>query len=101
MKPLRRFLDNLHPLFDKRGKLEKLYPLYEAVDTFLYTPGTVTQGTAHVRDGLDLKRTMITVVAALVPCIGMAFWNTGYQAQAEQAAVARQIDGHRFVPDKI
>lgn len=86
MKPLRRFLDNLHPLFDKRGKLAKLYPLYEAVDTFLFTPGTVTRGAAHVRDGLDLKRTMITVVAALIPCVAMAMWNTGYQAnQAIQA----------------
>jgi Na+-transporting NADH:ubiquinone oxidoreductase subunit B len=46
MKPLRRFFDRLHPLFDKGGKLEKLYPLYEAVDTFLYTPGTVTRQAA-------------------------------------------------------
>jgi len=82
MKSLRRFLDNLHPLFDKRGKLEKLYPLYEAADSFLYTPGTVTRGPAHVRDGLDLKRTMIIVVVALIPCIGMAIWNTGYQANS-------------------
>ncbi len=80
MKPLRQFLDNLHPLFTKGGKLEPFYPLYEAGDTFLYTPGEVTTGPSHVRDSLDLKRMMITVVAALGPCILMAMWNTGYQA---------------------
>lgn len=80
MKPLRQFLDNLHPLFTRGGKLEKLYPLYEAGDTFLFTPGEVTAGPSHVRDALDLKRMMITVVVALVPCIFMAIWNTGYQA---------------------
>jgi Na+-transporting NADH:ubiquinone oxidoreductase subunit B len=80
MKPLRRLLDRIHPVFDRGGRLERLYPLYEAADTFLYTPGTVTRQASHVRDGLDLKRMMITVVVALFPCILMAMWNTGYQA---------------------
>lgn len=80
MKLMRRFLDRIHPAFDQGGKLEKLYPLYEAVDTFLYTPGTTTEGPSHVRDAIDLKRMMIMVVVALIPCIGMALWNTGYQA---------------------
>ena len=79
MKVLRDLLDQAEPLFHKGGRLEKLYALYEAADTFLYTPGRVTEGPTHVRDGIDLKRTMITVVAALVPCIFMAMWNTGYQ----------------------
>ena len=79
MKVLRDLLDQAEPLFHKGGRLEKLYALYEAADTFLYTPGRVTDGPTHVRDGIDLKRTMITVVAALVPCIFMAMWNTGYQ----------------------
>ena len=69
MKFLRRFLDRIHPLFDEGGKLEKLYPLYEGVDSFLYTPGEVTGRASHVRDGMDLKRMMTTVVVALVPCI--------------------------------
>ncbi|MBB02627.1 MAG: NADH:ubiquinone reductase (Na(+)-transporting) subunit B [Planctomyces sp.] len=80
MKPLRQLLDKAHPLFTRGGKLELFYPLYEAGDTFLYTPGEVTTGPSHVRDALDLKRMMITVVGALVPCIFMAMWNTGYQA---------------------
>ena len=79
MKVLRDLLDQAEPLFHKGGRLEKLYTLYEAADTFLYTPGRVTDGPTHVRDGIDLKRTMVTVVAALVPCIFMAMWNTGYQ----------------------
>ncbi|MXY82338.1 MAG: NADH:ubiquinone reductase (Na(+)-transporting) subunit B [Gemmatimonadetes bacterium] len=79
MKVLRDLLDQAEPLFHKGGRLEKFYALYEAADTFLYTPGRVTEGPTHVRDGIDLKRTMITVVAALVPCIFMAMWNTGYQ----------------------
>ncbi|CAI8026453.1 Na(+)-translocating NADH-quinone reductase subunit B [Geodia barretti] len=79
MKVLRDLLDQAEPLFHKGGRLEKLYALYEAADTFLYTPGRVTDGPTHVRDGIDLKRTMVTVVAALVPCIFMAMWNTGYQ----------------------
>ena len=80
MKVLRDLLDQAAPLFERGGKLERLYPAYEAADTFLYTPGEVTRGASHVRDSLDLKRMMITVVVALIPCIFMAMWNTGYQA---------------------
>lgn len=80
MKPLRRLLDRLHPSFARGGKWERLYPLYEVVDTFLYTPETVTGRASHVRDGLDVKRMMVTVIVALIPCIVMALWNTGYQA---------------------
>jgi len=81
MKPLRSFLDKQHHHFVSGGKLEKLYPVYEAIDTLLYTPGDIAKGTVHARDGLDLKRMMITVVMALTPCILMALYNTGYQAQ--------------------
>ncbi len=85
MKALRGLLDNIEPQFHKGGKLELLYPLYEAIDTFLYTPGEVTSGASHVRDGLDLKRMMITVVFALGPCILFALFNTGYQANLAMA----------------
>ncbi|MBI2504172.1 MAG: NADH:ubiquinone reductase (Na(+)-transporting) subunit B [Candidatus Latescibacteria bacterium] len=80
MKFLRDGLDRAKPHFEKGGKLEKWYPVYEAIDTFLYTPDEVARGPTHVRDSLDLKRVMITVVVALVPCVLMALWNTGYQA---------------------
>ncbi len=78
---LRSFLDRIEPMFKKGGRFEKLYPLYEANDTFLYTPGEVAHGATHVRDAIDLKRMMSTVIVALVPCILMAMYNTGYQAQ--------------------
>lgn len=77
---LRSFLDKQAPLFEKGGKLEALYPVYEAIDTFAYTPGEVAPGETHVRDAIDLKRMMIMVVVALTPAIFMAMYNTGYQA---------------------
>lgn len=80
MKSLRRYLDELHPKFARGGPWEKLYPLYEAADTFLYTPPDVTDGPSHIRDAMDLKRMMSLVVFALGPCILMACYNTGLQA---------------------
>ncbi|MCK9280778.1 MAG: NADH:ubiquinone reductase (Na(+)-transporting) subunit B [Melioribacteraceae bacterium] len=80
MKFLRTFLDNQEKYFHKGGKLEKLYPLYEAIDTFLYTSGSVTSKASHIRDAMDLKRMMLMVVIALVPAVIMALFNTGYQA---------------------
>ncbi|MDD9937608.1 MAG: NADH:ubiquinone reductase (Na(+)-transporting) subunit B [Myxococcales bacterium] len=79
MKKLREILDKQAGLFEKGGKFEKLYPLYEAHDTLLFTPGEVTRTASHVRDGLDLKRMMVTVVIALLPCILFALYNTGFQ----------------------
>ncbi len=87
MKFLRKKLDQIEPLFLEGGRLQRLYPVYEAIDTFLYTPGKVTRGASHVRDGMDLKRMMIFVVIALAPCIFMALWNTGYQANRAAASV--------------
>ncbi|HUS39551.1 MAG TPA: NADH:ubiquinone reductase (Na(+)-transporting) subunit B [Pirellulales bacterium] len=79
MKFLRKLLDGVEPTFTS-GKLRRFYPLYEAMDTFLYTPGEVTREASHIRDALDMKRMMSLVVVALAPCIFMAFYNTGYQA---------------------
>jgi len=77
---LRKLFDTLEPHFTKGGRLERLYPLYEAADTLLYTPAEVTGGGTHVRDATDLKRVMITVYAAVLPCVFMAMYNTGLQA---------------------
>jgi Na+-transporting NADH:ubiquinone oxidoreductase subunit B len=96
MKFLRDILDAQHHHFVHGGKLEKLYPLYEALDTFAYTPGQVAEGSVHVRDALDLKRLMITVVIALTPAIMMALFNTGYQANlALEAMGAATVEGWR------
>jgi Na+-transporting NADH:ubiquinone oxidoreductase subunit B len=80
MKFLRDTLDKVEHHFEKGGKLEKFYPLYEAGDTFLFSPGSVAKGNTHLRDGIDLKRTMVTVAMALFPAIIFAMYNTGYQA---------------------
>jgi len=79
VKPLRKLLDWVGKPFEKGGKLEKLGPLYEAVDNFLYTPGVVTAGPPHVRDFMDLKRFMSCVVIALIPPLLVGLYNTGYQ----------------------
>ena len=80
MKGLRKYLDRQKPHFEKGGKLHKLESLYEMVDNFLYTPSDVTKRAPHIRDGIDLKRIMITVTIALIPTVLMAFYNTGLQA---------------------
>lgn len=96
MKVLRTALDKVHPLFDKGGLLEVAYPMYEALDTFLYTPGEVAHGSTHVRDAIDLKRMMITVVVALIPVTLFGMWNVGYLANT---AMAEGIAGG-VVPDQ-
>jgi Na+-transporting NADH:ubiquinone oxidoreductase subunit B len=83
---------NVKHHFEKGGKLEFFYPLWEAQFTGLFTPGEVTRTASHVRDGLDNKRLMITVVLALLPCMGMAMFNTGYQALLAIAQGAVPLD---------
>ena len=77
---LRAFLDKIEHNFEKGGKYEKWYSLYEAADTMLYRPRSVTKTTAHVRDGVDLKRIMITVWLCAFPAMFFGMWNIGYQA---------------------
>ena len=92
MQFLRSIFDSQAHHFEKGGKLEIAYPVYEMVDTFMFTPGTVTKGASHVRDGLDLKRMMMTVVIALIPCVFMAMYNTGYQAHLAISQGALPLD---------
>ena len=77
---LRSFLDSQSKHFEGRGKLRMFFPLWEALDTLLYSPGKVTQKTLHVRDGLNLKRMMIVVVIGVIPTVFMAMYNVGRQA---------------------
>ncbi|MCC7327691.1 MAG: NADH:ubiquinone reductase (Na(+)-transporting) subunit B [Burkholderiales bacterium] len=89
-------LDRVGRHFEKGGRFERLYPLWEAADTFFYTPAAVTAGGAHVRDALDLKRMMMLVVIAALPCVFMAMYNTGLQANlALDVAKAATQDGWR------
>ncbi len=93
MQALRRKLDELeHKLFAKGKPLEKLYPVFEMHDTILFTPGGVTKGSTHVRDGLDLKRMMITVVVAMVPSVLVAMANVGLQSHLAIQGGAKPLD---------
>ena len=79
MNGLRNFVDKIKPTFEKGGKLGFLHSTFDAFETFLFVPNTVTRNGAHVRDCVDLKRVMIMVVLALVPAMLFGIWNTGYQ----------------------
>jgi len=93
---LRDRLDRIAPNFERGGRLHRWHPLWEAVDTFLYSPGSVTRTGSHVRDAVDLKRIMMTVVIAALPCVFMAMYNTGLQANlAIDPAKAATLDGWR------
>ncbi|PKO35821.1 MAG: NADH:ubiquinone reductase (Na(+)-transporting) subunit B [Betaproteobacteria bacterium HGW-Betaproteobacteria-7] len=83
---LRSWLDSIEHHFDKGGKYEKWYALYEAIDTGLFKPKSVTKTTAHVRDGIDLKRMMITVWLCTFPVMFAGMWNVGFQANTVFAA---------------
>ncbi len=96
MKSLRSLLDRIAPNFEKGGRFERWYPLWEAADTFFYTPHAVTRSSAHVRDAMDLKRMMFLVVIAALPCIYMAMYNTGLQANlALDPAKTGSLEGWR------
>lgn len=79
MKFLLKQMEKVKPLFLPGGKLEKLFPIYEAQDTFLFTPDEVTRHAPHIRGALDTKRMMITVVIALIPPFLFGIFNAGYQ----------------------
>ena len=79
MKTLRRYLDRIKPNFMPGGKLAKFQSVYEGLETFLFVPDTTRKDGAHVHDSIDLKRTMITVVVALLPALLFGMFNVGYQ----------------------
>ncbi|MDH3992032.1 MAG: NADH:ubiquinone reductase (Na(+)-transporting) subunit B [Gammaproteobacteria bacterium] len=83
---LRKVLDNFEHHFQEGGRFQKFYALYEVFDTFLYAPDSVTKSTAHVRDGVDLKRIMITVWLAAFPAMFYGMYNLGFQANEVLAA---------------
>lgn len=79
MKGLRRYLDRIKPHFSQGGKFEKLHSTFDAFETFLFVPDKVTFRGSHIRDAVDLKRTMSVVVLALMPALLFGMWNVGYQ----------------------
>jgi Na+-transporting NADH:ubiquinone oxidoreductase subunit B len=79
MKAIRHLLESVKPHFMKGGRFEKLHPAFDAFETFLFVPPLTTKTGAHIRDAIDLKRTMFTVVIAMIPCLLFGIWNVGYQ----------------------
>jgi Na+-transporting NADH:ubiquinone oxidoreductase subunit B len=93
---LRTLMDRIAPVFDKGGKLEALYPAFEAIDTALYTPGLVTGRASHVRDGLDLKRIMMTVwICAFIPALAGSYFVGLHANEAMQTIGASTVDNWR------
>ncbi len=79
MKALRNYIDKIKPQFEKGGKFEKLHSTFDAFETFLFVPNHVTTRGSHIRDAIDMKRTMIVVVLATIPALLFGMWNVGYQ----------------------
>ena len=76
---MRKYIDKIKPAFEKGGKFGFLHSTFDAFESFLYVPDTVTRKGSHIRDCVDLKRIMIIMVLALVPAMLFGIWNTGYQ----------------------
>ena len=87
---LRRLLDSLEPHFINDGKLKKFYAMYEMIDTFLYTPADNTNSGPHIRDSIDLKRSMVFVVIALLPAFFFGTYNVGLQEALHGSGVTFQ-----------
>jgi Na+-transporting NADH:ubiquinone oxidoreductase subunit B len=95
MKSLRKYIDKKKPLFQKGGKLEKLGSTFGAFETFLFTPNHTSKSGTHIHDTIDLKRTMIVVVLALIPALLFGCWNIGYQ-NGLAFGIDRTLIGHFF-----
>jgi Na+-transporting NADH:ubiquinone oxidoreductase subunit B len=94
---LKKLLEDLEPHFEPGGRFEKGYAAFEATATFLYTPGLVTKGKTHVRDGIDLKRTMIIVWAATFPALFFGLYNIGFNANEAIAGGYGALDDWRVM----
>lgn len=79
MRSLRRYLDKIKPQFQKGGRYEKLHSTFDAFEAFLFVPDRTTSSGSHIRDSIDMKRTMIMVVLALMPALFFGIWNVGHQ----------------------
>jgi Na+-transporting NADH:ubiquinone oxidoreductase subunit B len=97
MNGLYKFLENkVKPSFSKGGKLEKFYPVYDALETFAFVPAHVTHGGSHVRDAIDMKRAMFMVIIAMIPALLFGMWNVGHQHMLATGQIAA-ADGEKFL----
>ncbi len=79
MKSIRNILDKIKPMVEEGGKFHYLHSTFDAFETFLFVPKTVTTNGSHIRDAIELKRTMFFVVLALIPALLFGMYNAGYQ----------------------
>ena len=79
MKAIHNLIQSVKPHFEEGGKLSRFWVVFDSLETFAFTPGHVTSSGAHVRDSIDLKRTMFLVIVAMIPCLLFGMWNIGYQ----------------------
>ena len=79
MNGLRKFIDNIKPQFEKGGRFSYLHSTFDAFETFLFVPNLTTRRGSHIRDYIDMKRTMSFVVIALIPTLLFGMWNVGFQ----------------------
>ncbi len=79
MKALHKLIESVKPHFEEGGKLSKFWVVFDSLETFTFTPGHVTKSGSHIRDGIDLKRTMFIVIVALIPALLFGAWNIGDQ----------------------
>jgi len=96
MKALRNIIDNIKPQFEKGGKFSYLQSTFDAFETFLFVPNKTTKIGSHIRDHIDMKRTMSVVVIALIPALLFGMWNVGYQHNLSHGEVASLWDNFLF-----
>ena len=102
MKAIHNFIEEkVHPHFQEGGKLKKYWPVYDGFYTFLFVPDHTAQSGAHIRDGIDLKRTMNTVIMALIPTLLFGMWNVGYQHYLALGVDATFIEQFLFGAIKV
>ena len=79
MKAIHNLIQSVKPHFEEGGNLSRFWVVFDSLETFAFTPGHVTSSGAHVRDSIDLKRTMFLVIVAMIPCLLFGMWNIGHQ----------------------
>ena len=98
---LRKFIDKIKPNFEEGGKLYCFHSFFDAMETFFYVPNKVTINGSHVRDAVDMKRNMIYVLIALIPCFLFGTWNIGYQHFLSHGETATLMQNFGFGLMKI
>ena len=101
MKFLQKFIRRIKPSFEEGGKYEKFGTAFNAFESFLFVPGHATLNGSHIRDAIDLKRTMSVVVIAMLPAMLFGMWNTGYQHYAALGNTAGWLDCFLFGLEKV